>query len=167
MNPTKLLYISQIIRLIFTTYILYFNNTNLYIKIIFFMLSDSLDCGIPKKIFTNWIDCKSNTYQKSDKITDMISYFIFLLYLKNNSNFNNQQIKIIQLLFFYRLIGFILFIKFNNRKNLFYFPNFFLEFSLIFSIINQFNLQKYNNILYIITILFKLFQEYFLHFKKL
>ena len=163
------LFISQIIRIISTIIILYTLNIPIFIKILLIIFTDLFDCGIPRLLFKfdKWIDCSKYIYQKTDKITDSICYILLLFYILKNANMNIYHNYFIILLLIYRLIGVYLFITKHNKKYLFYFPNFFLEISLSLMFINQFSiLEKFKIIIIIITIIFKLIQEYYLHIYK-
>ena len=131
------------------------------------MLSDLLDRDIPNIFFSNWISGTSNTYQRIDKITDSICYLILLIFLIN-CNFISIGWKIILItLFLFRTFGVSLFLKNNDRKYLFYFPNFFLEITLAISAINEFSgLHKYTNLIVACVVIYKIFTEYIHHYMR-
>jgi hypothetical protein len=133
------------------------------------MLTDSIDCDIPRFLFNSWIKCQypnNDTYQKLDKITDIICYTILLFYLINNGGLFSNYNYLIILLFIYRVIGTIFFLISNNRKYLFYFPNFFLEICLLLMIIKYFPiLKKYTPSLFFCIIVYKILLEYFMHYR--
>lgn len=161
------LLISLFIRIILTLLILFFFNIPLYCKILFIILTDFIDCDIPRLLFgfNNWINCRTEFYQKTDKITDIICYFILLCYIIKY--YNSNYIFTIIILFIFRLIGTILFIIKNDRKYLFYFPNFFLE--ITFGIILIKDIPEFNNYKWIIIIniiIYKILMEYYLHIYK-
>ena len=169
------LFVSQSMRILLTTGLLFLVRIPLVYKIIGIILLDTLDCDIPNILFTNWINCKSNKsnkidktiyYQKKDKFIDTICHTLLLLYILNNKVFGNRFTIIIVLLYLYRLIGTYIFLKKENRKYLFYFPNFFLEITLGFSMINYIPfLKKYTFIILLSIIIFKILLEYNLHYK--
>tara|TARA_Y100000768_G_scaffold234406_1_gene177203 strand:- start:2012 stop:2530 length:519 start_codon:yes stop_codon:yes gene_type:complete len=159
------LLISELIRIITTLIILYLVKIPIFAKIILIMLTDLIDCDI-SRLFINWIDCNSITYQKFDKITDSISYVLLSIYLFNNNNLSYQYYYLL-LLLIYRLIGTYFFLVTNNRQYLFYFPNFFLEICLGLYVINYFPiLNSYKKGILINIIIYKIIQEYFLHYNK-
>lgn len=167
LTQNQKLYIAQIFRVILTLFILYGLNISFFYKIILIMLSDLLDRDIPNIFFSNWISGTSNTYQRIDKITDSICYLILLIFLIN-CNFISIGWKIILItLFLFRTFGVSLFLKNNDRKYLFYFPNFFLEITLAISAINEFSgLHKYTNLIVACVVIYKIFTEYIHHYMR-
>jgi hypothetical protein len=167
LTQNQKLYIAQIFRVILTLFILYGLNISFFYKIILIMLSDLLDRDIPNIFFSNWISGTSNTYQRIDKITDSICYLILLIFLIN-CNFISIGWKIILItLFLFRTLGVSLFLKNNDRKYLFYFPNFFLEITLAISAINEFSgLHKYTNLILVCVVIYKIFTEYIHHYMR-
>ena len=159
----QLLYYAELVRIILTIVILSLP-IPLFVKIILIMISDLIDCAKIYHSYFDWIDCKSEIYQRLDKITDSICYTILLFYILNYGGLSVNYNYILIGLVIYRLIGTYLFIKKNNRKYLFYFPNFFIEMSLLFSIITHFDI-SYKYSLIPLVIIFKLFQEYIMHYK--
>lgn len=165
LTQNQKLYIAQFFRVAVTVFILYGLDISLFYKIIFIMLSDLLDRDIPNIFFSNWISGTSNTYQYVDKITDSICYLILLIFLIN-CNFISRGWKIIlTTLFLFRTFGVSLFLKNNDRKYLFYFPNFFLEITLALSAINEFSaLQQYTNLIIACVVIYKIVTEYIHHY---
>lgn len=162
MNTTQRLYYSQLIRIILTIVILYLP-IPLFVKIILITMSDLIDCAQIYHSFFNWVDCKSDLYQKSDKIIDSICYILLLLYIFNSNELSTKYKYILTGLLILRLIGTFLFISTNNRRYLFYFPNFFVEMALLFSIITYYKL-SYKHSHLILVVIFKLIQEYIMHY---
>lgn len=166
------LILSEIIRIIFSYFILYFTNFSVFIKIVLIISLEYLDCSpkfggygplfsLDKKI------CYTNYYQKIDKVADIVCYLFILIYFYQFKILNNYWIYLILLLFFIRLIGSYLFIITNSQKYLFYFPNFFLEITLTLSfIINLPFLYRYRFLIFIFIFIFKIIQEYYLHIYK-
>ena len=140
-------------------------------KILLIMLIDRIDCGVLALRFLlkseKWIDCDTIIYQKSDKIIDIICYTLLLFYIIDNGSLSVNYNYLIILLFIFRLIGLYLFIIKNNRNYLFYFPNFFLEISLILLIIDYFSIfKKYKLIIILLIFVYKIIFEYYLHYNK-
>jgi len=165
----EILFLFQCIRIITTIIILYILNIPIFLKILLIILTDLLDCDIPRLLFGSkkWLDCNESTYQKSDKITDTICYTLLLFYILENGGMSTNYNYLIILLFIYRLIGVYLFLIKNNRKYLFYFPNFFLEICLGLMVIHYYPiLKKFKPFIILIIIIFKILQEYFLHVYK-
>ena len=163
------LFLSECIRIIATIIILYTLNIPIFCKILLIMLTDSIDCGIPRFLFGSkkWIVCNESTYQVLDKITDSICYTLLLFYILNNGDMSTNYNYFIILLFIYRLIGTYLFLIKNSRKYLFYFANFFLEICLVLMVINYFPmLKKFKVIIILIIIIYKIIVEYYLHIYK-
>lgn len=160
----KQLLFSQLIRITITIIILFFLKIPFFLKILLIMFTDTFDCAVPHFLFREWSNCKKEFYQYSDKLTDIICYSILLFYTLKNSEISIPYKKLIMFLFIYRLIGTALFFINNNRKFLFYFPNFYLEITLGLALINYFPiLNKFKSIIIALIIIYKLFQEYFLH----
>lgn len=165
-NIERNLYISQFIRVISTFVILYALDIPLYCKILLIMVSDSLDCKIPKILFGQ-TSCRNMKYQLSDKITDTICYSILLYYTINHGGLSKNENCMLFILFIYRVIGTIIFIIKRDRKYLFYFPNFFLEITLGLMVIKHHtNLKKCKKEIMIIIILYKIAQEYIMHYSS-
>lgn len=161
------LYIAQIVRVVVTLIILYGLDISVFYKIILIMLSDFLDRDIPNIFFSNWISGSSNTYQRIDKITDTICYLLLAVFLIGCDWISRGWKLILTGLFLFRTYGVSLFLKNNDRKYLFYFPNFFLEISLALSAINEFSgLQKYTNLIIACIVIYKIITEYIHHFMR-
>jgi len=160
----KLLLFSQLIRIITTLLIVFFFKIPFFLKILLIILSDTFDCSVPHFLFNKWSNCRKDFYQYTDKITDIICYSILLFYTLKKSEISIHYKKIIIILFLFRLIGTSLFIINNNRKFLFYFPNFYLEITLGLAVINYLPiLNNFKVIIISLIIIYKLFQEYLLH----
>ena len=158
------LLISELLRIIATLIILFILDIPIFMKVLLIILTDSLDCGLPDLLFKDWIDCKSSTYQRSDKIMDLICSTLLLVYILNNGGLSSNSNYLLILLFTYRLIGTYLFLIKNNRKYLFYFPNFFLEICLGLVVINHYPMLKnYKEIILITIVIYKIIAEYYLH----
>lgn len=161
------LFISQIIRILLTIFILLIKDIPLFAKIILIMLFDSIDCGISKYLYEDWISCDTEIYQKSDKIIDIICYLLLAISISYEKAYMKKYVYIIFGLFFYRFIGTILYIITNIREYLFYFPNFFLEYTLLTSLAIYFpKVCKYMWLIIPFMIVIKLLQEYYLHIYK-
>ena len=162
-NQTKKrnLFISQCIRIIITILILYALDIPIFIKILLIIITDVLDClPIYSILFghNNWINCDNLYYQKFDKITDSICYILLLFYILQNGTLSTNYKYLITLLFIIK----------NNRKYLFYFPNFFLEICLGLMIINYYPVLKEKEfIIIIIIIIYKIITEYFHHYNRI
>ena len=160
------LILSQIVRVLLTICIVYID-IPLFVKIILIMVVDSIDCGISKNLFKDWINCSSQTYQRSDKITDTLCYTLLLVSICFKKNLTKQQIYLVVGLFIYRLLGTILFLIKNSREYLFYFPNYFLEITLVLSFTKYIPFIRKNIGVFIVTtMLLKIIQEYYLHIYK-
>ena len=168
MKETNKLFMSECVRIIFTIVILYKLEIPLFAKIILLMLTDLFDCDIPQILFNKWTNCESKIYQLSDKITDSICYIMLLFYILGNENFVSDYNNLITCLLVFRLIGIYFFLTKNDRKYLFYFPNYFLEMCLGLSLIKHFPvLQKFKQTMFIIIIIYKIMVEYNLHFHRI
>ena len=163
--------VSEIIRIMATIIILYTLNIPIFCKILLIILFDKIDCSHMSYPFTgplfskNTNICNTLYYQKSDKITDTICYALLLFYILNNGHMSTNYNYLIILLFIYRLVGTTLFLIKNDKKYLFYFPNFFLEICLGLMVINYFPmLKRFIEIIILIIIIYKIIVEYYLHF---
>lgn len=118
------LFLTEIIRILFVTVLLFWVKIPLFYKIFLVILSDSIDCRIAKWFVNEWADPNGNLYQLSDKVTDTITNGIMLFYVISNDYLENYQNNILTFLYLYRLIGFFFFLIFLDRNLLFYFPCF-------------------------------------------
>jgi len=144
------------------------------IKIGIVMLLDRLDCMPylwPNKgpLFVDDREiCKTEYYQKSDKITDKLCYAFLWLYFVFYTD-SPKELKIyITIWFFIRLIGTVLYITTGNRRVLIAFPNVFLESLLAIAILQDLGYtyakhkKMYINIL-VAVFIYKMAQEYVMH----
>ena len=106
------------------------------------------------------------SYQKLDKIGDSMCYVILLFYIVHNKLLSKSDTVLLVGLLIFRLIGVSLFLQFHNRKYLFYFPNFFIDVSLGLFIIQYFSLVKYKIVILVFIFIYKLIQEYLMHFRS-
>ncbi len=107
---------------------------------------------------------KSWAYQKYDKFADSLCYLILLFYIIHNKLLPKGDSVLLTVLLIFRLMGTGLFLKFRNRKYLFYFPNFFIDVSLGLFIIQFFSLFKYKLAILILIFIYKLISEYIQHY---
>ena len=159
----------SIIRLLVTIYLLFFTKTSLFTKILFIYIVDIIDYNpiVGKLLYNNSKYTETYTYDKYDKISDTISYiFLFvLIYLNNKIPLNYKYILLFLLIF--RIIGVVLFLSNQDSKYLFYFPNLFLEFSFLFTLIfEQKNIKMNTPFVFFVTVILKILQEYFMHYDK-
>jgi hypothetical protein len=138
MNDIQLLYLSEITRILFVIVVLFYTELPLFIKIILIMISDLFDCGLFKSRYGDKDFCKKEDYQVMDKIIDMVGYFLLLFYMIYNQSINSGLTNLLIILLLYRTVGFILFITTKNSQYLILFPNFFIEFALIFVFFNDY-----------------------------
>lgn len=166
------LVLSEITRVILSYLILFFTNIPIFIKIILIISLEYLDCapkfgGFGPLYSPNTDICRTLYYQQIDKVTDIICYFLILVFIFKTNNLSNIWIDIILILFTIRLIGTYLFIISDYSKYLFYFPNFFLEFTLGLVIICYYPiLKKHQYLILGLIIILKMIQEYYLHIYK-
>jgi len=167
MKSSSLIFAS-FLRIVLTYLLLYKTKIPLYMKILLIITAiDSIDCTI-RHIVTNYKyewDCDKELYQKTDKITDTIISVLLLVYVQSTKHFDKSLLNIITFLLFFRMIGTTLFLFSNNRKYLIYFPNFFSELILLGAIFNAFNI-KNKMPFYIVLIVGKMLQEFYLHYKR-
>ena len=170
-NKNRLIF-SEFTRVILSFLILYLNNLPLFVKIILIISLEYLDCapkfgGFGPLLSKNTDICHTTYYQEIDKVADITCYLLILIYIFQYNTISKNWLYFIFVLFFIRLIGSYLFILTKRRCYLFYFPNFFLEVTIVLSLVKYFSLNNYCNITLIILIfIYKLIQEYYLHIYK-
>lgn len=161
------LFIAQSLRVVVVILILLVLDVPTYAKIILVILTDTLDCSGARLLFPDWIDCNTDTYQRSDKITDLICYVILFMYLVNYAGLPCHTNCALMVLLVYRIVGTGLFLVKHDRSYLFYFPNFFLEISLWLTLINHVSaLHPYSTLIISSIIVYKILLEYYLHVYK-
>ena len=169
---TKKLHYAMVTRFFLTILLLYYFNIPLYMKLILIAISDKVDCShlsFPYRgplLFKNTNICKTQYYQLYDKIVDTIVHFITLHYILTTNPFNKREQRILVRLLFFRLIGVVGFIFSANEKFLFYFPDYFREFTIFYAITKHFKIsKKYKDIVFYSIIFLKPVQEYLMHYK--
>ena len=168
LNKREKLYLAESVRILVTILILYGTNYSPFYKIVLIMIADLLDRDVPNLFFPDWINGSSNTYQRTDKIADSICYTILLFYILSTDCLSKKWNVVLFGLFLFRSLGVSLFLKNNDRKYLFYFPNFYLELSLLLFAIKEFKgLKKYDTFLIILMIFYKIITEYFHHYLRI
>jgi hypothetical protein len=128
------------------------------------MLIDAAD----QSIFQRYTTINLDNYQSYDKALDI--YYLSIAYLSTFKNWKNQAaVKISQFLFYYRLVGVLLYEFIHNGWLLFIFPNTFEYFFIFFSSVALFyNMKKFSTKFLVgaaafIWIFIKLPQEYWIH----
>ena len=130
MIKNQLIGLGFIIRILLSL-IVVFLSINVKLKVILLLLLDEIDCASSKIIgwFLSRDDyisyCKEYSYQASDKIIDLWSYYIIFILLKLEAPF------LIPLLI--RTLGVLLMISTRESKYLVYFPDIFREL-VVFSL---------------------------------
>lgn len=145
--------------------VLIFSNINILYKFIGILILDYIDGN---RFYDNYIYSKelvkTPLYQYQDKLNDTFIYIILFLYILFNKEFNDNQTVLIGILLVFRIIGTLSFLDTLNRKYLFYFPNFFVDIGLLYSITNYFKITSWNSVAFIPTIIFTLVREYIHHY---
>lgn len=121
------------------------NITSLPLLVAFLILSDTLDCGL----YPGFINYKTYTYQKNDKIIDLLMY-VFFIALFNNL-FDMFTKKLLCILILFRIIGVIKFYSTGENKYLKYFPDFINSTLIAYAIYVHFSLT--NNTYYIMIMI--------------
>ena len=119
--------LAQTLRITTVFIILFFTKIPLHLKIIAIIAFDTFDCGLPRLLFgqNNWISCKSQLYQTTDKFTDSICYTLLLLSLfSEHRPFIESYGIVIIPLFIHRMVATISYIFTDYQIILFIFPNF-------------------------------------------
>ncbi len=169
MKESKLLLQALLLRIIFTLGILYCFKMPMFLKIVVIMwFIDRIDMNLLKQKTGRSSTTLGRTwsYQKLDKIGDSMCYVILLFYIVHNKLLSKSDTVLLVGLLIFRLIGVSLFLQFHNRKYLFYFPNFFIDVSLGLFIIQYFSLVKYKIVILVVIFIYKLIQEYLMHFRS-
>lgn len=160
-------FISEGLRVFLSIFILLVLCMPVFYKVLLVMITDSIDCGISKFFFDDWVDPNTHLYQISDKMTDVITYLILLAYIIHIEYLDDKKNNFLILLLSYRLIGEILYFSTKERYFLLFFPNFFLETLLVLVGVKHFKVDEYYLPFFAICIfLWKLLQEYYLHVYK-
>lgn len=160
-------FISEGLRIFLTIFILFVLCMPVFYKVVLIMITDSIDCGISKFFFQEWVDPNTDLYQISDKITDIITYIILLIYIIRIKYLEEKKNNFLIFLLSFRLIGEILYFSTQERYFLLFFPNFFLETLLVLVGVKHFEIDEYYLPFFAICIfLWKLLQEYYLHVYK-
>lgn len=169
MTTIQNLFLSQGFRVFFTLFVLFLLHIPLFFKVIIIIISDFFDNCIPlRRIFPDWIDTNTEIYQISDKMTDLVTYYILFIYLFRTQYLERKENLILFVLLLYRSIGEIIFFITKNRNFLVFFPNFFLEVCFIFIGMKYVNLsKKYLPFFILLIIIWKILQEYYLHIYKI
>tara|TARA_Y100000991_G_scaffold214237_1_gene201520 strand:+ start:1790 stop:2296 length:507 start_codon:yes stop_codon:yes gene_type:complete len=162
-----ILLISDFLRIIVTIFILYKLPIPIFMKIILIGISDAVDWFPYKWSKKNRsTTCNINCYQKMDKITDLICYFILLFYITKYGGLSPPYNTLLIFLLFYRFIGTTIFLLNQNRRYLVYFPNFFLYVCFTLMLISYFPiLTNFTILLLFCACIIKLKQEIDLHYK--
>ena len=164
-----LLFQASLLRIIFTLGVLYCFQMPFFLKILLIMtFIDNIDCKLLRKKNPELSSsvCQTLLYQKIGKITDSVCYIILMGYILYHKLLSDDDMYLLVGLLIFRLIGTALFLKSNNRKYLFYFPNFFLDFSLGLFVIQHFSLFKYKLIILLGIFMYKIIHEYIQHYNK-
>lgn len=166
------LLLMSLIRIIISVIILFFTDITPYLKILFIILLDSIDCNFinVNLIYKEKTFCQSGLYQRTDKLVDLFLYFLIFIYFFNNNFYSTTVNMILLILFCFRLVGMWLYEKTKKRKYLFYFPNLTPELIVILLLFLSypkiFNNKEIKITLIILTIVFKFVYELILHYNK-
>ena len=168
----RYLALSSLLRILFSVIILFLTDLPPFIKVLLVILLDFIDCD-PGHFFNFYnvkFFCRTELYQNTDKIFDLISYFLIFLYVFSNNFFSPQVNFIILFLFAYRILGMYLFKKNNDRKYLMFFPNFAPEIILVllvFLAFPDFFKNTSTKVAFIIlTIIYKIMNELAVHYNS-
>lgn len=121
---------------------------------------------IDHELLVRWQKIPRQIYQLQDKYLDQFWYLLIIIYL-----FTSQAplliVTLITILFVYRILGQVLFIKYKEEKYFLLFPNlaepfFWLWIAYPKSFSNTSSLLTWS----LIILVLKLYQEYFIHISK-
>lgn len=134
------------------------NFSNMIVLVALLFLFDSLDCGLSP--FN--IDCKTNYYQKNDKLVDMIIYVYFMILFGHL--FDGFTQKLLWIMIGYRIIGVTAFYHTGNTLYLRLFPDFINSTMIAYIIYSYFRLSQSSYYLLIINgMIIKTLFEFYLH----
>jgi hypothetical protein len=165
--------LSNLIRFFISLFILFYvKNLSILHKVVLVYMMDFLD-SVPRKhnpffhMINSSQDPNEKNYQVNDKVTDSILSFILLKYISDQKILHTNTLFFLKILLLLRLIGVFLFLKYNGeRQFLIFFPNFFIEFLLVFIILKQFSFKIktiYLNLILLFVFSVKVLQEIYLH----
>lgn len=136
-------------------------------KLIPILLFDKVDCmmsgiiNLENKDLKD-INCQSQEYQLTDKIMDTITYTVLLIYTSTKEYRWFTPMLIV--LFVFRMIGVLFYLKNGDRRMLVYFPNFFLPTMIVFYLMDYLDVSKMYYYLSLIPIfIYKIYNEYNYH----
>lgn len=182
-NDLNVLITFNILRCFLSYFIIFKTDINIIVKcyILFFSGGlDSLDSTYPKKLGLYKEDTVFNLnkgfgdyYRIPDKINDILSNWSFFVYLNREKILDNFEINLLRTVLINRSIGLFLYFlknahflrKFKISSHMFfYFPDYFSIFSMYFLILKKYDKKRKTGV-FVLLILFKLTQEYYLHVK--
>jgi len=136
-------------------------------KLIPILLFDKVDCimsgiiNLENKDLKD-VNCQSQEYQLTDKIMDTITYTVLLIYTSTKEY--RWFTPMIIVLFVFRMIGVLFYLKNDDRRMLVYFPNFFLPTMIVFYLMDYLSASKIYYYLSVIPIfIYKICNEYNYH----
>jgi hypothetical protein len=159
----EVLLVGFLIRFILTPIIAFSGHS--YFRLVFILiLLDVIDCNplviklFPKEQFKKQQYCSRDPfYSKIDKFLDLYQYLFAIILLR--SMFSQNSFYTLLLLFFYRLLGVVLYTKNNDPVDFIYFPDLIKEYIVLIAIFGD----KVPIHILILTILGKIGYEYLMH----
>jgi hypothetical protein len=156
----------MITRIILTFFSVYYFPIPLYIKILILVILDFYD-GIIFCRDNCLAGTNSHLYGHLDKIFDIISYSFLMHYIYTKTDITEREKKIILDLYLFRMLGFFMYFTTSNRDWFFYFPDFYIDISLLVALVQSYpSLGDYQDIIAVILIIKKMYQEMKFHFGK-
>jgi hypothetical protein len=141
----------------------------LVFKVVMIVLSDVIDCSRfhwALGAYNNKQYCKTNFYQKTDKICDLLVYIILMIYICYKNELSQNHILVLSGLLAFRLVGVILFLVKSDKRFMIYFPDLFSFILISMALLNFIDFGNCNSLIYLIAISSKMGQEYYLHSTK-
>jgi hypothetical protein len=134
---------------------------SLPILVILLLVFDELDCYLSPIT----VDCRSFSYQKNDKLIDLIVYCVFIIIFSNL--FDETTKKILWAFILWRLIGVIIFYETDNVRYLKIFADFINSTIIAYVIYQSFGLSRNTYYLLIILgVIIKIIYEIIHHSKQ-
>lgn len=128
--------------------------------------------GMDQTIFQKYTTIDLSGYQSYDKALDI--YYLSIAYLSTFKNWTNHAaFQVAQFLFYYRMIGVVLYENFHLGQILFIFPNTFEYFFIFYSVLAlRYKMTEFKGKFFVLAAAFiwifiKLPQEYWIHIAHL
>jgi hypothetical protein len=107
-------------------------------------------------------------YQKLDKVLDLLAYFCILCLIPYAHEFTPVQQKVLNVVFYIRVVGVFAMLKSSDRSMLAYFPDLFKETLFAFYLYDEGWISRHNSFVVLaVFVTIKIYLERRFHFQKL